>query len=75
MLLPDNIKPEYSIYYIGSLILNELHSSGTKSLVDLFEIMNKQYAVSFALYSFALDWLYLIDAAEINSLGDVCLCS
>ena len=75
MLLPDNIRPEYSIYYIGSLILNELHSNGSKSLLDLFEILNKNYGITFALYSLALDWLYLIEAAEIESTGEVHLCS
>ncbi len=75
MLLPDNIRPEYSIYYIGSLILNELQLNGSKSLLDLFEALNNNYGISFALYSLALDWLYLIEAAEIKSTGEVYLCS
>lgn len=75
MLLPDNIRPEYSIYYIGSLILNELQLNGSKSLLDLFEVLNNNYEISFALYSLALDWLYLIEAAEIKSTGEVYLCS
>lgn len=75
MLLPDNIRPEYSIYYIGSLILNELQLNGSKSLLDLFEVLNNNYRISFALYSLALDWLYLIEAAEIKSTGEVYLCS
>ena len=74
MLLPDNIKPEYSIYYVGSLILNELYLNGSKPLLDLFEVLNKDYETTFSLYSLALDWLYLIEAAEIKSTGEVQLC-
>ncbi|MBP3606727.1 MAG: hypothetical protein J6J11_00175 [Treponema sp.] len=74
MLLPDNIKPEYSIYYVGSLILNELYLNGSKPLLDLFEVLNKDYETTFSLYSLALDWLYLIEAAEIKSTGEVHLC-
>lgn len=36
MLLPDNIKPEYSIYYVGSIIIEKLKNK-TYSLLDLFQ--------------------------------------
>ncbi len=74
MLLPDNIKPEYSIYYVGSIIIEKLKNK-TYSLLDLFQSLNELNDVSFSLYSLALDWLYLIDMAEINDSGEIVLCS
>ena len=74
MLLPDNIKPEYSIYYVGSIIIEKLKNK-TYSLLDLFQSLNELNDVSFSLYSSALDWLYLIDMAEINDSGEIVLCS
>lgn len=74
MLLPDNIKPEYSIYYVGSIIIEKLKNK-TYSLLDLFQSLNELSDVPFSLYSLALDWLYLIDMAEINNSGEIVLCS
>ena len=74
MLLPDNIKPEYSMYYVGSIIIEKLKNK-TYSLLDLFQSLNELNDVSFSLYSLALDWLYLIDMAEINDSGEIVLCS
>lgn len=74
MLLPDNIKPEYSIYYVGSIIIEKFKNK-TYSLLDLFQSLNELNDVSFSLYSLALDWLYLIDMAEINDSGEIVLCS
>ncbi|MBQ0004137.1 MAG: hypothetical protein KBT21_11445 [Treponema sp.] len=74
MLLPDNIKPEYSIYYVGSVIIEKLKNK-SYSLLDLFQSLNELNDVSFSLYSLALDWLYLIDMAEINDSGEIVLCS
>lgn len=74
MLLPDNIKPEYSIYYVGCIIIEKLKNK-TYSLLDLFQSLNELNDVSFSLYSLALDWLYLIDMAEINDSGEIVLCS
>lgn len=73
MLLPDNIKPEYSVYYIGSVIIEKLENK-SYSLLDLFQSLNEFNDVSFSLYSLALDWLYLIDIAEIKDSGEIALC-
>lgn len=74
MLLPDNIKPEYTLFYVGYLILKELHNSDSIPLFDLYQRVKTTNDISFYLYSLSLDWLYLIDAAKVNDLGDVQLC-
>lgn len=75
MLLPDNIQPEMTLYYIGSRILAELKKSGVLSLLDLFQTLkDNNSSLSFRSLLLSLDWLYLIGAAEIDSNGEVHLC-
>ncbi len=74
MLLPDNIKPEYTLFYVGFLILKELRNLNSISLFDLYQRIKVEHDISFSLYSLSLDWLYLIEAAKVNDVGDVQLC-
>ena len=74
MLLPDNIKPELSIYYIGSQILSVLKDNRSLPLINLFQKLIERSSVSFQSFVLCLDWLYLINAAEVNEQGDVVLC-
>ena len=63
MLLPTDTKPMYSIYYIGGLLLKTIKQHSEH------DFMNKNYHVSFKLYILAIDWLYLIDAIQIDQKG------
>lgn len=73
MLLPDNIQPELSIYYNGSLVLNELKKKNNQTLMSLYQSL-KNNGMSFGIFILCLDWLYLIDAAEIDEKGCINLC-
>lgn len=75
MLLPDSIHPKYSVYYTGALLLNKLQQTGTMSVADLYVAAKEENDMSFKLYMLSLDWLYLINAAQINNEGDIVLCS
>lgn len=74
MLLPDNIHPENSIYFNASLVLSALQEYGKLEMLDLFQIINKNKKVSFPVYILCLDWLYIINVAELKK-GEVKLCS
>jgi len=74
MLLPDNIHPEYSVYYNGAIVLQVLQNNGNMELLELYEKAKSVKAMSFPLFILCLDWLYLIDAAVLKS-GEVELCS
>lgn len=74
MLLPDNVHPESTIYYNGYLILRVLKRNKTQSLIDLFVEIKQEHGISFMLFILCLDWLYLIDAAKMNTTGMVELC-
>ena len=75
MLLPDNIHPELSIYYNGSIVLAELNEESKLQIMDLYQRVKKRNGMSFPIFILSLDWLYLIDVAKINSEGVVELCS
>lgn len=73
MLLPDNIQPELSIYYNGSLVLEELKKEDNQTILLLYNSL-KATGMSFATFLLCLDWLYLIDAAKVDEKGCVSLC-
>jgi len=75
MLLPDNIHPELSIYYNGSIVLKELKIDTSQSIFDLYQKVKNINNMSFMVFMLSLDWLYLIDVAKINDNGQVELCS
>lgn len=74
MLLPDNIHPENSIYYNASIVLKALQDYGNLELLDLYLIVNKTKKISLPVYILCLDWLYIINIAELNK-GEVKLCT
>ncbi|WP_101696228.1 ABC-three component system middle component 6 [Clostridium minihomine] len=75
MLLPDNIHPELSIYYNGALVLNELKKKDNQPIINLYQIIKGANNMSFPTFILCLDWLYLIEVAQINERGNVELCS
>lgn len=74
MLLPDNIHPELSIYYNGSVILSELEIIPEQKLLELYYNVKKSNDMSFSVFVLSLDWLYLIQSAQINEKGVVRKC-
>lgn len=75
MLLPDNINPELSIYYNGSIIISELKHKKIQRIMVLYENVKENNNMSFSTFVLSLDWLYLIDVIYINKIGEVELCS
>lgn len=74
MLLPDNIHPENTIYYNGAFVLQSLQNKNIQNLFELYQNVRLKRDMSFSLLILCLDWLYLIDVAEINNKGEVRLC-
>lgn len=74
MLLPDNIHPELSIYYNGALVLSELRKEDNQPIINLYQKIKDANDTSFPTFILCLDWLYLIEVAQINERGCVKLC-
>ncbi len=74
MLLPENVHPENSIYYNGAIVLDVLLKNENIEMLDLFQKVSEVQSMSFPIFILCLDWLYLIDAAElINKKVVLCL--
>lgn len=74
MLLPDNIHPENSIYYNGAMVLNVLKESKDLELVNVYQKVKRIKLISFPVFLLCLDWLYIINVAEVKN-GRIELCS
>ena len=74
MLIPDDIRPEDSIYYNGAVVLKVLQAEKKISVVDLYCLLREQYKMSFAILQLCIDRLYLIDCVIVKN-GEVELCS
>lgn len=74
MLLPDNIHPDISIYYNGAIVLSQLNKEPRQKILDLYSKAKNDNNMSFPVFVLSLDWLYLIEAAEIDEEGVIRKC-
>lgn len=74
MLLPDNIHPENSIYYNGAIVIKVLQENDKLEMLELYSKVKEVRQMSFPVFVLCLDWLYLINVAELKR-GKVELCS
>ena len=74
MLLPDNIHPELTIYYNGSIVLDTLQNNDNIEMLELYSKVKNIRNMSFSIFVLSLDWLYLIDVAILQK-EKVKLCS
>jgi hypothetical protein len=75
MLLPDNIRPELTIYYNGAIILKELEIKNKYDIIDLYQKVKETNDMSFVTFMLSIDWLYLLQVAIINQNGEIEICS
>ncbi|WP_416206697.1 ABC-three component system middle component 6 [Oceanobacter antarcticus] len=78
MIINDVSEPQKSLYVIGASILSVLRESNEKSVdpIRLFDLFhNSTNKVSLTYFYLGLDWLYLLNAIELDGLGNIKLCS
>ncbi|MFC5653739.1 ABC-three component system middle component 6 [Paenibacillus solisilvae] len=75
MLLPNEIKPEMSIFYYAALVLKEIRNNNYSDILKLFHSLKEQYDISLKVFSYCLDWLYLIEAVIVDEEGQISLCT
>ena len=73
MLIPDNIRPENSVYYNGGKVLEVMLSEKRLGIGDLYLRMRAKMDISMATLTLSLDWLYLLGCLEVKD-GEVVLC-
>lgn len=75
MLLPDNIHPDNSIYYNGAFVIESLQKDESYKILDLYQEVKSKKQMSFSVFILCLDWLYLLEVANLNHKGEIELCS
>ena len=75
MLLLNDMKPEMSVFYYASLLIKEVEGREGQDIVSLYKIAKEKYNISLKLFSYCLDWLFLIEAAVVDREGGVFLCT
>ena len=74
MLLPNNIHPQASLYFIGSHIIRALKEIHRPDILELFAKTRLYYCVSMPIFVLSLDWLFLADLVELDSDGKIVAC-
>jgi hypothetical protein len=70
MILNKDINPKYSLYHVGSYILETLIKMDKKgSFSILYNAVYSKNKTTVNLFSLALDWLYIIDAISLDNKG------
>ncbi|WP_235846480.1 ABC-three component system middle component 6 [Neobacillus drentensis] len=64
-----------SIYYNGSLILQQLIKQDNVGIINLYKSVKSESGMSLSTYMLSLDWLFLSDIAVVTESGEVKLCS
>lgn len=75
MLIPDNIHPQKSVYYLASFVLKSLQDKGSTDLISLYKSVKEKKEMAFSVFILSLDWLYLIGLVDLNEERSVVLCS
>ncbi len=77
MILPRDIKPEDSLYFIGGNLLKTINKLNAKEfdLLGLYQDhTNENNECSFNQYLLAIDWLYLLNLVSVNEKGQLKKC-
>lgn len=69
MILPIDVDPNRSLYYVGALLLQQMGDASV-NINELFdEVLARDKTMTVPLLSLGLDWLYLIHAIIVKDEG------
>ncbi len=75
MIVSNNISPEKNLYYLGSEIISILNQyKESIDLIDLYNLLDEKVKISFVLYTYALDWLFISGVIINDKKGQIKKC-
>lgn len=76
MIIDKNISPERNLYYLGGILIELLNNKDYDEYdyLDLYEEFKQSNNVSINLYSFTLDWLYILGVVTNGGNGRIKKC-
>ncbi|KAA1189838.1 ABC-three component system middle component 6 [Photorhabdus heterorhabditis] len=65
--------PKVNLIYLGGHIIKLFQNSDTRrfEVSTLYDYVNDSIELSFELFLYSLDWLFVIDIIELDENGDV----
>jgi len=75
MLVPDNIHPEATVYFNGSVVLQAIQKLRVQPVVDLYIASKSIRTMSLPMFVLCLDWLFLLNLIRLTPQGKIELCS
>lgn len=66
MIISTDINPKLMLYYIGSLIMDILNKHNKFKLIKLYYKIRENNDMSFPIFIYSLNWLYLINLVDFN---------
>ncbi|MBI6181835.1 ABC-three component system middle component 6 [Serratia proteamaculans] len=65
--------PKANPIFLGGVILRFFQDSGEsqKDITSLYNYVNGNVQLSFELFLYSLDWLYIIGAIDLDENGDI----
>jgi hypothetical protein len=74
VIVTSDISPEKNLYFLGGKILERLPKEEPIDSLMMFEYLREDYRISFPLFMYTLDWLYLADLIDLTKNGDIKKC-
>ncbi|MGB5990293.1 MAG: ABC-three component system middle component 6 [Marinifilaceae bacterium] len=76
MIISKDINPERDYYYLGAKVIEILSTIKDKKVdfLDVYNKLNTTEDVSIKLYTYTLDWLYLIGAINQSEKEGIVKC-
>lgn len=78
MIIPDEIKPDYSFYVIGAQIIQFFNSEplGVFDVYILYDKFTEKFGekVSLNYFLYAIDWLFLLNLVSFYDNNEIKRC-
>lgn len=76
MVVTSNVPPEKNLYYLGGKVLEILtvQKKNQYDIVNLYNSLKENTPINFVLFTYVLDWLFLINLIKINADGSISKC-
>jgi hypothetical protein len=78
MIIPQDIKPEKSLYFLGSIVLTIFEEENNYS-IDV-EVLYYKFGdkfnemISYSYFLYVLDWLYILNLIDYNKDNKIFKC-
>ncbi len=76
MIVDVNTPPEKNLYYLGAMLLKCLLETEDKKfdINQLYKVFSENEKISFVLFSYTLDWLFMLSLVRVNDKGEIVKC-